>query len=413
MEKTNNDKLDNNKLDNNELFPDIEFLEDIEFENDITMLENSQDKKKRSASGKGSRKKKKNQKSKFKKILFIYAVALLIVTVGVWIFFYSFIDGYEKGMSYHKIAEIAEDINKNLDSYLANITAGNEFEDNSYAVNYIRSLITGKEIEYKEAKENTTVNPVYELLVEDKAFAKVSLKQDGTIKHGFKKWTISEIDLVDYLPTTATISILALEGSTVYVNGIEVNDTYITEKGVSVDLLSNVEQYLDVVPKITKYEINGLFETPTVVVKDSTGNEMDVSVDGGTYTAVTNSDSSLEDEFMQYVQDVTYAYARNFANLGKSIFNYVRPGSDLYESINSATTYFYPDSKISGTEFTSREITDFVKYSEDCFACHVKYEYTIYFTNYSTDKDVSVVDMIWIFVEHDGLWYLTDTKYYQ
>lgn len=42
----------------------------------------------------------------------------------------------------------------------------------------------------------------------------------------------------------------------------------------------------------------------------------------------------------------------------------------------------------------------------------MKYDYTIYFTGYSIDKDVSSVDMIWIFVEKDGLWYLTDTKYY-
>lgn len=405
MEKTNNDKLDSN-----ELFPDIEFLEDIEFETDITMLENSQEKKKRGTSGKG---KKKKKKSKFKKILFIYAVTIFVVIVGIWIFFYSFIDGYEKGMSYHKIAEIAEDISKNLDSYLVNIKSGSEFEDNSYAINYIKSLITGKEIEYKEAKENTTGNPVYELLADDKVFAKISLKQDGTIKHGFKKWTVSEIDITDYLPVTAAISILVPEGSTVYVNDKEVNDTYITEKDVSIELLSNVEQYLNEIPKLTRYEINGLFETPSVVVKASNGEDMNIAVDGGTYTAVPNNDSSLEDEFMQYVQDVTYAYARNFANLDKNIFNYVRPGSDLYENISSATTYFYPDSKISGTEFTSREITDFVKYSEDCLACHVKYEYTVYFTNYSTDKDVSVVDMIWIFVEHDGLWYLTDTKYYR
>ena len=111
--------------------------------------------------------------------------------------------------------------------------------------------------------------------------------------------------------------------------------------------------------------------------------------------------------------DVTNAYARNFANLDKSIFNYVRPGSELYDAINSATTYFYPNSKISGTEFTSREVTDFVKYSDDCFTCHVKYDYTIYFTGYSIDKDVSSVDMTWVFVQKDGLWYLTDTKYYE
>lgn len=217
-------------------------------------------------------------------------------------------------------------------------------------------------------------------------FCKISLKEDGKIKHGFKNWAIKDINVADYLPKTAAITVSAPENSQVYVNDVIVNDSYITDKSVSIDILSNVEQYLANPPKMVKYEIKGLFETPTVKVKDSDGNELEVVENAGNYTAGVSKDASLEEEFKQYLLDVTNAYARNFANLDKSIFNYVRPGSELYDAINSATTYFYPNSKISGTEFTSREITDYVKYSDDCFTCHIKYDYTIYFTGYSIER---------------------------
>lgn len=440
MENKNNNE---NNI-NTELFPDIEFLDDIEFENDITRLESikedvedtkskrsDRNKKKRNNSvkkrnigksddktddkgntAKDNRKKSQKKKSKFKLGLLIYAAVLLVIIVGVWIFFYSFIDGYEKGMSYNEIAEIARELGENPDSILSNIQVSNEFEDSSYAITYIKNLIQGKEIEYREAKENTTTNPVYELLVEDKVFAKVTLKQDGEIKHGFKNWVLSEVSTEEYLPATASVVVYSPSNSEVYINGKEVGESYIIEENLEIEVLDKVAQYLDSVPTQTKYEVKGFFETPQIEVKDENGNVLDLLAEGNTYTAGFAYDTATADEFKTYVEDVTYAYARNFANLAKNIFNYVRPGSDLYASIESATTYFYPDSKISGTEFTSREITDFVRYTDDCFTCHVKYDYTVYFTGYSIDKDVSSVDMIWVFVENDGLWYLTDTKYY-
>lgn len=406
----------NNTNSSKDSFPNIEYLDDVEFENDITLLENSVNEKKskgKNGTSANCKKKGKKKKSFFKKGLLIYAAVLLVIIAGVWIFFYSFIDGYEKGMPYNKIAEISKEIKENPESLLKDVKVSNDFESNDYAINYIKSLVSGKDITYKEAKENTSADPVYELIVDQKVFAKISLKEDGKIKHGFKNWAIKDVDVADYLPTTADITVLAPDSSEVYVNNVKVSDEYITDKNVSIDILSNVEQYLSNPPKMVKYQIGGLFETPAVSVKDLNGEELEVVEDSGNYTAGISKDASLEEEFKQYLLDVTNAYARNFANLDKSIFNYVRPGSELYDAINSATTYFYPNSKISGTEFTSREVTDFVKYSDDCFTCHVKYDYTIYFTGYSIDKDVSSVDMTWVFVQKDGLWYLTDTKYYE
>lgn len=439
-----------------EIFPDIEFVDDIEFEKDIRMLENMKDKKENSGTRKRtstnkkttSNKKKTNannsdtrqnaeldtesskgrsnksigkssgkngskkKKSRFKSGVLIYAAVLLVIVVGVWIFFYSFIDGYEKGMSYNKIAEIAKAFNvKGVDELFSDISGvTNEFEDEDYAIEYIKAQIDGKEITYKEAKENTSSSPVYEIYAADKAVAKVFLVQDGKIKHGFKNWEIGSIDIDEYLPESSNITIYAPEDAKVFVNGIEVIDTYIVSNE-PVEILSGVSEYLENIPVQNKFEIKGFFNTPQIKVVDKEDNELVITNDKDSYTAGFAPDLDTETEFKSYVEDVTYAYARNFANLAKNIFSYVRPGSTIYESIESATTYFYPDSKISSTEFTSREITDFIRYSESCFTCHVKYDYTIYFTGYTIDKDVSSVDMIWTFVEYNGLWYLTQTQY--
>lgn len=449
-------QVDNKKVKEKEqksVAPDIEFLEDIEYENDITELENqkyeadikrstnakkknnSKSRAKREAlvEGKGVKSgrtngtkkgtmsskqkkalnKKKQSAKRFRKGLLIYAAVMLVIIAGVWIFFYSFIDGYEKGMPAHKIEEVAENFDAaKVDELFAGVSNPNEFESVDYVSNHIKDIIKGKEVKVQEAPDNTEKNPSYELMVDQKPFAKVALVQNGTIKHGFKKWEVSSVSVDGYLNDTTDITVFAPDSAKVYINGVEVNDSYIVEKDVKVSALEDVAQYLTSVPTETKYEIKGFFERPSVVVKDNSGKEMGLIEDKNTYTAGFSYDEATKNEFLSYVEDVTYAYARNFANLEKNVFNYVRPGSDLYAAIESATTYFYPNSKISGTDFTAREITDFIRYSDDCFSCHVNYEYTIYFTNYSTDKDVQKVDMIWTFVQKDGLWYLTDTKYY-
>jgi hypothetical protein len=446
--------MENNKINGKDPFPEIEFLDEIEFETDIQELEeqkhgeNTKSSKKsaknkdlsstkkssaskaassskKSTPGKKNNsqndggddtkkaKKKVKKSRKFKRGLLIYVAALAVLIIGVWIFFYSFIDGYEKGMAYNKIAQIAAQANENgIETILEDVEASNDFEDKASIIEYVKKLVLDKDITYKESKETTPNEPVYELCVDKKAFAKVYLKQDGYIKHHFKNWVIQTVDVADYLPEGSDITVLVTNDSTLYINDKAVDDTYITMEEATVDALVNVEQYLSSVPKVKKYEVKGFIETPVVKVVDADGNSLPVSQNEKVYEVGYSNDSATESEFATYVGDVSYAYARNFANLGKNIFNYIMPNSDLYANIESATTYFYPDSKISNTEFTSREITDFIRYSEDCFTCHVKYEYTIYFTGYSIDKDVSSVDMIWTFVNYNGLWYLTNTKYY-
>ena len=413
---------ENNEVNNDTSF-EFEFLEDVDYrkkDEDIRELDNDInifDEKQVSKSSKASKRKieeanRRKSKKRFKLALLIYTFVLTVIIIGVWIFFYSFIDWYEKGMSYNKIAEVAETLDETkVDELFASVQSPNEFESADYIFSYIKELIKGKNVTYKEAKETTTNIPVYELLVDNKPFAKVTLVQNGTIKHGFKNWEVQSVSVDGYIPETTDITILTREETKVYINGKEVSDSYITEKEIEVAALKNVAQYLEEVPTEDKYEIKGFFEKPEIVVKDSDGNVVDIVENENVYEASYTPDSATEEEFKSYVEDVTYAYARNFANLGKNIYNYIRPNSELYAAVESATTYFYPDSKISGTEFTSREITDFVRYSDDCFTCHVNYVYTIHFVNYSTDKDEQKVDMIWTFVRYNGLWYLTETKY--
>ena len=268
---------ENNEVNNDTSF-EFEFLEDVDYrknDEDIRELDNDInifDEKQVSKSSKASKRKieeanRRKSKKRFKLALLIYTFVLTVIIIGVWIFFYSFIDGYEKGMSYNKIAEVAETLDETkVDELFASVQSPNEFESADYIFSYIKELIKGKNVTYKEAKETTTNIPVYELLVDNKPFAKVTLVQNGTIKHGFKNWEVQSVSVDGYIPETTDITILTREETKVYINGKEVSDSYITEKEIEVAALKNVAQYLEEVPTEDKYEIKGFFEKPEIVV---------------------------------------------------------------------------------------------------------------------------------------------------
>ena len=428
MENKNNDN------ENIELFPDIEFLDDdIDFENDITKLEDEdeEDQKKVKTREKTKEKAKtsdkkgktssesKKKKSKFKLGLLIYAIVLLVITIGVWAYFYSFIDGYEKGMAYNAVDEVAVDINNNgIDKYIQNIDGGNEFEGSEYVYEYIKNLVSGKTVTYKEATDNTASNPSYELMIDEKTFAKVTFVQDGTIKHDFKNWAVESFSVSEYIPETKDVTILAPVGSKITINGIEVSNTYLVEENVEIPIMAAIAEYMEYVPTSSKYEVKGFYEEPVVEVKDAQGNVLETLVDNNVYTAGFSTDEETEEEFMEFVENVTYAYARNFANLSSNLYNYLLSGSSLREDIASVVTYFYPDSKLTGTDFVSREITDFVRYTDDCFSCHVSYEFAAYFNGLydylgnPVQEEVSRVDETWVFIRKDDSWYLIYKEYY-
>ena len=127
---------ENNEVNNDTSF-EFEFLEDVDYrkkDEDIRELDNDInifDEKQVSKSSKASKRKieeanRRKSKKRFKLALLIYTFVLTVIIIGVWIFFYSFIDGYEKGMSYNKIAEVAETLDETkVDEFFASVKSPN------------------------------------------------------------------------------------------------------------------------------------------------------------------------------------------------------------------------------------------------------------------------------------------------
>lgn len=358
-------------------------------------------------------------KMTFKKGLLIYAVvALVLIFIGLFVF-WGFISDYEDSMPIHGMDEVVDKFEaNNIDDYLVDAIEGayNEFETesdvNKMILDEYKKFINGKEISFVKAKEYTDKAPQYIVSAGDTKVARVSLSAKTKNDSDFDVWTFDSINISEYLVNiieTKDYTVTVPEGTVVTVNGKEISDTYLV-KSEDIKELEEAGKYVTV-PKMNTYEIKGFYNAPEI--KGSyNGKAVSLKAEENKYSGSFCVDEEFAKEQGEYVDKVVTLYAKNFINVDKNIYSYVMKKSYLYESMQSATTYFYPDSSIQSYEFTEKTIGNYVVYNENCFSVDVKYTLFIDFKpSYKQDNTTEIGNFKFYFVKQDDKWYLTSLSY--
>lgn len=354
------------------------------------------------------------KKNRFLKGIIIYAALLGVAIVGLLIWFWNFIDAYEKAMPYNFMKkEFALFGEETVEEYFDfdKVDVNKEFVTREELVEHICGLLNDN-MTFVEAKENTDKNPVYEIKSGDMTIAKAYFEENGEDDYGFTQWKLKDYDVQLAVPKTNSVEIKALADSTVVVDGVTLSEKYIVEKDIPAENSEKLSKYLDNPPTYVKYKVEGILGEHTVESTDVNGVVSTYTMNGDVYEYGWNNNEVLQAEVQQYVETVNEWYAKFFTNAGWSLYNYVLKGSYMYDNLKLSTTYFYPDEYVSGRKMVSREFSEFRQYSEDCFSCRVNYVYEVYFEGYKTDKEVTKNDMTMIFTKSNGKWLLTDFVYH-
>lgn len=356
--------------------------------------------------------KSKNSKfsklSRFKKGMIIYiGVAFVLLVIG-FIWFYSFIASYEKSMPANKMKDVQmyfteEEIENFLSDY---VTEENCFDSVDTVINEFKNLIAGKEITYREDSSYRESEPVYLILADNEPVAKITMAKEDS-KIGFDRWGIEYIYVTDYFPEAINATISAPEGTIVKVNGKTVTEQYVTQENGIPEILAGVEEYLDEIPSTTIYEINGLLEEPEVTAEDLDGNQLEVFAGEGSYSVGYGADSEFIASVEDRIDTVIESYGLYFINKSSTLNNYLLPDSQLAEDISLTVTGFYLNSKVTGYSFSSREISNIVRYSENCFTCDIYYKLDMTFVSDAYHDDNQYANATWVFIKENGKWYLS------
>lgn len=354
--------------------------------------------------------KKKKKKSKFWRFLGIYSVILIVVIAAALIWVYGLLKDYESGMPDVAMQEIIDEkfSADSIDALVYDGSAGlSRYENQDYAAAYMKEAVSGKTVTFaRKSGEYTGASPVYTIKSDDRNIAKVSLKEIGKNGHGFSVWGIDNITIgvsSDNNPVTITAPAKAV----VTINGIRAEDDIVKEKNVPVEKTKNVSEYIEL-PVNTIYSIDDLMSEPDIKA-ELDGVQLEVQKAdgaGGAYTVLYPSDEELLASQSDYIKNINIEYGKYIINRGSlsRLKSYMTGNAERYVS-DIPAVWAYLWGKTYTYEFKTNEISNFVKYSDDCFSCDVHFDL---YVEWNTGNKTYDTNMSYIFIKQDDKWYLAD-----
>ena len=370
----------------------------------------------RPAGTRGSAPVRRRKKNKFKKGLLAYVALLVLILIVGSIMFSTYLGAYENSRPYKE----AESLTKTFTSsdsltklLQENTDKTDVIGDVSAAISSCVTNASGKQISYVQNSDFRTDAPCYNITADGKVIAKVTLEKGSDKGWGFSGWQVSRIAISEYLPDTTTYKIMVPQGGTVYLNGEQLDSSYIAETGAP-KALKNIKQFLTTVPEYDTYSVS-LVSEPTVTAKDASGTDLTMTQSDTTYAA-SSIDQTFIDSVSANVEATVEKFATYFIHMSYNLSAYLLPGTNYYialfgdEDSYGIDTSLYNYEYISNYEFTTKEIKNYVKYSDECFSVDVKYHMQVDFSDEEFKDEDQDLDATWVFVYSNNDWYLADSQ---
>ena len=384
----------------------------------------------RYSSGSGNKRKKRKFKSSFYFLtgLTVYAIILLILCAIFLGYADRSLRRFEKSQSTYFMDEYVKNFKASLDAGtipegLA-LDSSNAFEPAEKKLGKLIAATNGKELTYeKDGSSYNTEEPIYNILAGGQPVAQVQLEATNA-KVVFAiltvmDWNVTSLKLLGQ-DTGSDYYINAPEGYSITVNGVAVGSEYLTGNASGNPLLVNAKEYVSVSDTV-EYKIPGLSEEPVVEVRDGSGNEVACSKDGNRYFAAVVSGegsgempSDLEETALEIAKTWSLFMTADLTggNHGlKTIQQYLIPGSAYDEMAKGwaggIDITFTSAHTLSNPPFKNIAVTNYIRYSEDCFSCHIYFDKPMHLTRTGADI-VDTTDSDYVFVRYEGKWCLVD-----
>ncbi|MBR3039651.1 MAG: hypothetical protein IKI20_03215 [Lachnospiraceae bacterium] len=379
----------------------------------------------------GNKKKKRRFKSSFYFLagLAVYALILLILCAIFLGYADRSLKKFEKSQSTYYMDDYVKNFRASLDAGTLpaeySMGSSSAFEPADKKLQGVLAAANGKELTYeKDGSSYNTEEPIYNILAGDQPIAQIQLEATNA-RVVFAILTVMDWEIKDAKllggETGSDYYINAPEGYSITVNGVPVGSEYKTGKvSDSNKLLVNAKEYVNI-PETVEYMIPGLTEEPVVAIRDESGQEVGVSKDGNTYIAGV-ADGSAGGTMPADLEETALEIAKTWSlfmtddlsggNHGlKTVQQYLIPGSAYDEMAKGwaggIDITFTSAHTLGNPAFKNIAVTNYVRYTEDCFSCHIYFDKPMHLTRTGADI-VDTTDSDYVFVKYEGKWCLVD-----
>lgn len=341
----------------------------------------------------------------------IFLITYAVLLIGLIAFGLSYVWGvlidYEASlpdvnMEKFMVEFQEENLSNLLDKFPAAIS---EYDDAENLKEAYVAMISGKELSFaKLTGRYTNATPVYTINSGEDVIAVAELTEVGKNDHGFSVWEMSNVIFDGYGPERISMKIKAPESAVVEVNDTVIDEKYLTGNE-SVEMISNISEYVERVPEYKIYEIDNLIEKPQIKVSGDYIKE--VSEEGYNVSYTFDTDETLKQEVSGRITAMAREYGAYLINKGSlsALRSYMVGKAGEYVS-NIPAIWAYLVNEEYSFNFTNENIDNFVRYSEDCFSCDVSFTLNVV---YRGTRHISYdTKMSCMYVKQNGKWYLAD-----
>lgn len=295
------------------------------------------------------------------------------------------------------------------------------FETIEQYKDFYRSFLEQKKVDFKKNEElYNDARPVFNVYAYDASapddtegelFAIVSFKSAGEKdSFGFNKWEVKDIAISENIYDYHDVYVKVMDDMTVYINGIQADETEYITGGVIDNAMSDMAYNLTGVSFNYKvYYAGEMVGQPELQVVDVNGNDVTdnyVLEDND----LRNYESTASEEFIESVQDrvksfcETYVYHIYRKASVDSVASMMESGSEaarlLYNAQSTLAWAWVPDT----VEILDESYDEFMYYNENYFSC--RSTINIRKSDEKTTEDEEFVCQ-WLFKKIDGQWLVT------
>ena len=276
------------------------------------------------------------------------------------------------------------------------------YESKDTFVSYMESAVGESELTYSETSTGLSNDKKYIVRLGDEKIATFTLvnhNQSGA-QTEIADWQLGAIAF--FIQREESYYIRKLDGHTVYVNGVPLDDSFNVRISTT-----NAEGYLPegvTGVRVCTQHITGLVALPDVRIEDADGNEMEVVFDESSSTFIEQTAATtIGDAERDLALDAVKTYALYMIKRAgeADIAKYFLRGSDAYNAITDTELGFVQDA--ANREFVNESVTNYCRYSDDLFSVRVSVTLNQYRASGSV-KDSTIEQSLFFEKQPSGKW---------
>lgn len=335
--------------------------------------------------------KKHNVKRKGNGFAIFMAVYAVLSLTGIFFglkWFWGFMEAYEASRPHIAIDAYMDKLSRdriveNCDVILEKADLNIQSEEE--CMTYLREAVQG-EISYaRKASACTETEQTYILRCSDQVVGSFTIEAGEPDEYGFTPWHFKEESFdLSYLMGTETVTTTVPAGYSVYVNGVKLDESYITEQETRE--FAVLKEFYGGSYELPQWELltyeagpflNAQYE---IEVYDVTGKPftMDDSFDENTLIALTDAEKLEElDEFLEEFIDIYVIFAgcandARYTNYNR-VIKYVVPQSSLARRMQEALDGMqFAQSR--GDEVADIQVHHYIQLPDGKYMCDVTYK---------------------------------------